>query len=116
MRLEVLEKIREIEELLENMELENVSELEELLEVFSEKLREEYYLEFLKRFQALASGEEEITDAIEILEGMFEDYQEILDTDLIEALEELIDDLSYLEEGDIHAKKEILNSYLETLS
>ena len=32
------------------------------------------------------------------------------------ALEELIDDLSYLDEGDIHAKKEILNSYLETLS
>ena len=86
------------------------------LEEFSEKLREEYYLEFLKRFQALASGEEDITDAIEILEGMFEDYQEILDTDLIEALEELIDDLSYLDEGDIHAKKEILNSYLETLS
>ena len=113
MRLEVLEKIREIEELLENMELENVSELEELLEEFSEKLREEYYLEFLKRFQALASGEEEIVDAIE---GMLEDFQEILDTDLIEALEELIDDLSYLDEGDIHAKKEILNSYLETLS
>ena len=73
-------------------------------------------MEFLKRFQALASGEEVIVDAIEILEGMFEDYQEILDTDLIEALEELIDDLSYLDEGDIHAKMEILNSYLETLS
>ena len=78
MRLEVLEKIREIEELLENMELENVSELEELLEEFSEKLREEYYLEFLKRFQALASGEEEITDAIDDTFTM-DEYSDILD-------------------------------------
>lgn len=116
MRLEVLEKVGEIEELLEGMELENVSELEELLEEFTEKLREEYYLEFLKRFQALANGEEEITDAIEILEGILEDYQDVLDADLIEALEELIDDFSYLDEGDIHAKNELLNTFLEGLS
>ena len=50
MRLEVLEKVGEIEELLEGMELENASELEDMLEQFLEKLREEYYLEFLKRF------------------------------------------------------------------
>ena len=116
MRLEVLEKVGEIEELLEGMELENVSELEDMLEQFLEKLREEYYLEFLKRFQALANGEEEITDAIEILEGILEDYQDVLDADLIEALEELIDDFNYLDEGDIHAKNELLNSFLEGLS
>lgn len=116
MRLEVLEKVGEIEELLEGMELENASELEDMLEQFLEKLREEYYLEFLKRFQALANGEEEITDAIEILEGILEDYQDVLDADLIEALEELIDDLNYLDEGDIHAKNELLNTFLEGLS
>ena len=116
MRLEVLEKVGEIEELLEGMELENVSELEDMLEQFLEKLREEYYLEFLKRFQALANGEEEITDAIEILEGILEDYQDVLDADLIEALEELIDDFNYLDEGDIHAKNELLNTFLEGLS
>lgn len=116
MRLEVLEKVGEIEELLEGMELENVSELEDMLEQFLEKLREEYYLEFLKRFQALANGEEEITDAIEILEGILEDYQDVLDADLIEALEELIDHFSYLDEGDIHAKNELLNTFLEGLS
>ena len=114
--LEVLEKVGEIEELLEGMELENVSELEDMLEQFLEKLREEYYLEFLKRFKDLANGEEEITDAIEILEGILEDYQDVLDADLIEALEELIDDFSYLDEGDIHAKSELLNSFLEGLS
>lgn len=116
MRLEVLEKVGEIEELLEGMELENVSELEDMLEQFLEKLREEYYLEFLKRFKDLVDSEEEITDAIEILEGILEDYQDVLDADLIEALEELIDDLNYLDEGDIHAKNELLNTFLEGLS
>lgn len=116
MRLEVLEKVGEIEELLEGMELENASELEDMLEQFLEKLKEEYYLEFLKRFKDLANGEEEITDAIEILEGILEDYQDVLDADLIEALEELIDDLNYLDEGDNLAKSELLNSFLEGLS
>ena len=116
MRLEVLEKVGEIEELLEGMELENASELEDMLEQFLEKLREEYYLEFLKRFKDLVDSEEEITDAIEILEGILEDYQYVLDADLIEALEELIDDFSYLDEGDIHAKNELLNTFLEGLS
>ena len=116
MRLEVLEKVGEIEELLEGMELENASELEDMLEQFLEKLREEYYLEFLKRFKDLVDSEEDITDAIEILEGILEDYQDVLDADLIEALEELIDDLNYLDEGDIHAKNELLNSFLEGLS
>lgn len=116
MRLEVLEKVGEIEELLEGMELENVSELEDMLEQFLEKLKEEYYLEFLKRFKDLVDSEEEITDAIEILEGILEDYQDVLDADLIEALEELIDDLNYLDEGDNLAKSELLNSFLEGLS
>lgn len=116
MRLEVLEKVGEIEELLEGMELENVSELEDMLEQFLEKLREEYYLEFLKRFKDLVDSEEDISESIEILEGILEDYQDVLDADLIEALEELIDDLNYLDEGDIHAKSELLNSFLEGLS
>ena len=116
MRLEVLEKVGEIEELLEGMELENASELEDMLEQFLEKLREEYYLEFLKRFKDLVDSEEDITDAIEILEGILEDYQDVLDADLIEALEELIDDLNYLDEGDNLAKSELLNSFLEGLS
>lgn len=116
MRLEVLEKVGEIEELLEGMELENVSELEDMLEQFLEKLREEYYLEFLKRFKDLVDSEEDISESIEILEGILEDYQDVLDADLIEALEELIDDLNYLDEGDIHAKNELLNSFLEGLS
>lgn len=116
MRLEVLEKVGEIEELLEGMELENVSELKDMLEQFLEKLREEYYLEFLKRFKDLVDSEEDISESIEILEGILEDYQDVLDADLIEALEELIDDLNYLDEGDIHAKSELLNSFLEGLS
>lgn len=116
MRLEVLEKVREIEELLEEMDLENGSELEELLVEFKEKLREEYYLEFLKRFQDLVDSEEDISGSVAILEEMLEDYQEVLDEDLIESLEELIDDLNYLDEGDIHAKNELLNSFLEGLS
>lgn len=116
MRLEVLEKVREIEELLEEMDLENGSELEELLAEFKEKLREEYYLEFLKRFQDLVDSEEDISGSIEILEEMLADYQELLDADLLEALEELIDDLNYLDEGDNLAKKELLNSFLEELS
>ena len=116
MRLEVLEKVGEIEELLEGMELENASELEDMLEQFLEKLREEYYLEFLKRFKDLVDSEEDISESIEILEGILEDYQDVLDADLIEALEELIDDLNYLDEGDIHAKNELLNSFLEGLS
>lgn len=116
MRLEVLEKVGEIEELLEGMELENVSELEDMLEQFLEKLREEYYLEFLKRFKDLVDSEEDISESIEMLEGILEDYQDVLDADLIEALEELIDDLNYLDEGDIHAKSELLNSFLEGLS
>lgn len=116
MRLEVLEKVGEIEELLEGMELENASELEDMLEQFLEKLREEYYLEFLKRFKDLVDSEEDISESIEILEGILEDYQDVLDADLIEALEELIDDLNYLDEGDIHAKSELLNSFLEGLS
>lgn len=116
MRLEVLEKVGEIEELLEGMELENVSELEDMLEQFLEKLKEEYYLEFLKRFKDLVDSEEDISESIEILEGILEDYQDVLDADLIEALEELIDDLNYLDEGDIHAKSELLNSFLEGLS
>lgn len=116
MRLEVLEKVGEIEELLEGMELENVSELEDMLEQFLEKLREEYYLEFLKRFKDLVDSEEDISESIEILEGILEDYQDVLDADLIEALEELIDDLNYLDEGDIHAKNELLNTFLEGLS
>lgn len=116
MRLEVLEKVGEIEELLEGMELENASELEDMLEQFLEKLREEYYLEFLKRFKDLVDSEEDITDAIEILEGILEDYQDVLDADLIEALEELIDDFSYLDEGDNLAKNELLNTFLEGLS
>lgn len=116
MRLEVLEKVGEIEELLEGMELENVSELEDMLEQFLEKLREEYYLEFLKRFKDLVDSEEDISESIEILGGILEDYQDVLDADLIEALEELIDDLNYLDEGDIHAKSELLNSFLEGLS
>ena len=116
MRLEVLEKVREIEELLEEMDLENGSELEELLAEFKEKLREEYYLEFLKRFQDLVDSEEDISESIEILEEMLADYQELLDVDLLEALEELIDDLNYLDEGDNLAKKELLNSFLEELS
>ena len=116
MRLEVLEKVGEIEELLEGMELENASELEDMLEQFLEKLKEEYYLEFLKRFKDLVDSEEDISESIEILEGILEDYQDVLDADLIEALEELIDDLNYLDEGDIHAKSELLNSFLEGLS
>lgn len=116
MRLEVLEKVGEIEELLEGMELENVSELEDMLEQFLEKLREEYYLEFLKRFKDLVDSEEDISESIEILGGILEDYQDVLDADLIEALEELIDDLNYLDEGDIHAKNELLNTFLEGLS
>ena len=116
MRLEVLEKVGEIEELLEGMELENVSELEDMLEQFLEKLREEYYLEFLKRFKDLVDSEEDISESIEMLEGILEDYQDVLDADLIEALEELIDDLNYLDEGDIHAKNELLNTFLEGLS
>lgn len=116
MRLEVLEKVGEIEELLEGMELENVSELEDMLEQFLEKLREEYYLEFLKRFKDLVDSEEDISESIEILEGILEDYQDVLDADLIEALEELIDDLNYLDEGDNLAKSELLNSFLEGLS
>lgn len=116
MRLEVLEKVGEIEELLEGMELENVSELEDMLEQFLEKLREEYYLEFLKRFKDLVDSEEDISESIEILGGIFEDYQDVLDADLIEALEELIDDFSYLDEGDNLAKNELLNSFLEGLS
>lgn len=116
MRLEVLEKVGEIEELLEGMELENVSELEDMLEQFLEKLREEYYLEFLKRFKDLVDSEEDISESIEILERILEDYQDVLDADLIEALEELIDDLNYLDEGDIHAKNELLNTFLEGLS
>ncbi len=113
MRLEVLEKIGEIRVLLEEMELENISELEDMLEQFQEKLREEYYLEFLGRYKDLADSDEDISEAIEILEGMLEDYQDVLDENFIDTLEEIIDDLNYLDEEDITAKKELLSSYLD---
>ena len=113
MRLEVLEKIGEIRVLLEEMELENISELEDMLEQFQEKLREEYYLEFLGWYKDLADSDEDISEAIEILEGMLEDYQDVLDENFIDTLEEIIDDLNYLDEEDITAKKELLSSYLD---
>lgn len=116
MRLDVLEKISEIQELLEEMELEKVSELEEMLKQFEEKLREEYYSEFLKRYKDLVDSDEDVSESVEILEGLLEDYKDVLNEDLIETLEEIVDDLNYLDEEDIHAKKELLSSYLEELS
>lgn len=116
MRLDALEKISEIQELLEEMELEKVSELEEMLKQFEEKLREEYYSEFLKRYKDLVDTDEDVSESVEILEGLLEDYKDVLNEDLIETLEEIVDDLNYLDEEDIHAKKELLSSYLEELS
>ena len=98
MRLDVLEKISEIQELLEEMGLDKASELESMLKQFEEKIREEYYLEFLQRYKDLMNSLEDVSESIELLEG------------------ELVDDLNYLDETDIHAKKELLNSYLEELT
>ena len=116
MRLDVLEKISEIQELLEEMGLDKASELESMLKQFEEKIREEYYLEFLQRYKDLMNSLEDVSESIELLEGMLEDYKDVLNGDLIETLEELVDDLNYLDETDIHAKKELLNSYLEELT
>ena len=116
MRIEILEKTNEVLDLLDSFELENRDELEEMLLSFKEKLKEEFYQEFLTRYQELIDSDFTVEEAIDTLEAMFEDYEEVLEEDFMLSFEDIIDDLKYLDEGDVNAAKEMLESFLESLS
>lgn len=116
MRIEILEKTNEVLDLLDSFELENRDELEEMLLSFKERLKEDFYQEFLTRYQELIDSDFTVEEAIDTLEAMFEDYEEVLEEDFMLSFEDIIDDLKYLDEGDVNAAKEMLESFLESLS
>ena len=115
MRSEIVEKITEIHDLLEDMELDGKDDLEEILDQFEGKLKEEFYLEFLRRLHELAEEEYSYDDIVEALEGISEDYVDVLDEDILSSLDQLLEEIEGLD-GNEEVAKSMLRSYLDGLS
>lgn len=123
MKTEILEKTNELINLLEEEDIENKEEMEEILAHFKEKLYEAFYFDFLRKGQEIFEQDLNVFEIIELLnellsdnEAFLEEYEEVSGKDIVSQLEETIDDLSYLEEGDVNAAKEIWDNWIEVLS
>lgn len=123
MKTEILEKTNELINLLEEEDIENKEEMEEILAHFKEKLYEAFYFAFLRKGQEIFEQNLNVFEIIELLnellsdnEAFLEEYEEVSGKDIVSQLEETIDDLSYLEEGDVNAAKEIWDNWIEVLS
>ena len=123
MKTEILEKTNELINLLEEEDIENKEEMEEILAHFKEKLYEACYFAFLRKGQEIFEQDLNVFEIIELLnellsdnEAFLEEYEEVSGKDIVSQLEETIDDLSYLEEGDVNAAKEIWDNWIEVLS
>ncbi len=123
MKTEILEKTNELINLLEEEDIENKEEMEEILAHFKEKLYEAFYFAFLRKGQEIFEQDLNVFEIIELLnellsdnEAFLEEYEEVSGKDIVSQLEETIDDLSYLEEGDVNAAKEIWDNWIEVLS
>lgn len=123
MKTEILEKTNELINLLKEEDIENKEEMEEILAHFKEKLYEAFYFAFLRKGQEIFEQDLNVFEIIELLnellsdnEAFLEEYEEVSGKDIVSQLEETIDDLSYLEEGDVNAAKEIWDNWIEVLS
>lgn len=123
MKTEILEKTNELINLLKEEDIENKEEMEEILAHFKEKLYEAFYFAFLRKGQEIFEQNLNVFEIIELLnellsdnEAFLEEYEEVSGKDIVSQLEETIDDLSYLEEGDVNAAKEIWDNWIEVLS
>ena len=114
MRVEVLEKVNEVFELVQDLELEEKEEIEEIVQNLKAKLENTFYQEFLMSLKEIID-DDDLTkdDAVSRLEEMVEEYEGVLGKDIIATLESSVDEIEEFDIENDYGVKQKLSELFE---